>query len=105
MPPAPNAGLSGMSVPKRLGSHTSARNVKHGRDPEERNMERKRSRVKLHTDTSAETRYHLNKMAESSGTSIGRIIDRLMVFYREHGGDALADERTRERSLLGRKAR
>ena len=63
----------------------------------------KRKRVNLHTDTSAETRYHLNKMAESSGTSIGRVIDRLMVFYLEQGGDALADERTRQRSILGRK--
>lgn len=103
MPYVPNAGLSGTSVSERPGNHTSARSVGRGQGPEKRKVERKR--VKLRTETALETRYHLDKMAEASGTSIGRIIDRLMVFYREQGGDALADERTRERSLLRRKAR
>jgi hypothetical protein len=62
-------------------------------------MERK----KIRATVSAQTLYHLKKMADASGSDNGRVIDRLMVFYREHGGDALADEHTRQRSLLGRK--
>lgn len=65
----------------------------------------RRRRVNLHTDTSVETRNHLDRMAETSGTSLGRVIDRLMVFYLRCGGDAVADEETRQRSLLGRKTR
>ena len=68
-------------------------------------MERSMERKKIRAAVSAQTLYHLKRMAEVSGTDNGRVIDRLMVFYRENGGDALADERTRQRSLLGRKAR
>ena len=66
-------------------------------------MENKRVKLK-NARVSTQTEYHLLQMARTCGTDIGRIIDRLMVFYRENGGDKLADERTRERSLLGRKA-
>lgn len=62
-------------------------------------------RVKVRVKVSPQTYHHLKSMTEANGSDLGRAIDRLMVFYRENGGDRLADERTRERSLLGRKAR
>ena len=69
-----------------------------------KNIERIK-RVKLkNARVSTKTEYHLLQMARVSGMDVGQVIDYLMVFYRENGGDKLADERTRERSLLGRKA-
>lgn len=62
-------------------------------------------RVKTRVEVSEKTLYHARKMAETNGTTVGRIFDRVMIFYLKHGGDALADEETRQRSLLRRASR
>ena len=62
-------------------------------------------RVKTRVEVSEKTLHHARKMAQANGTTVGRIFDRVMIFYLKNGGDALADEEIRQRSLLRRAPR